>query len=94
MGLSALGAAAILTIIGYMPMFRYRMSSTERVEELVHLLDALRTLHLDDGLRASRPIGYARTGVVDIAHPSVILTDKIVRTLDPMAEREHSSQEV
>ena len=64
---------------------RFRMSSIERAEALVRLLD------LDDAFRASRPIGYAYARVVDIEYSVGMPPDALVLAIDPLArlEREY-----
>jgi hypothetical protein len=65
-----------------MPCRRFRMSSIERAEVLVRLLD------LDDAFRASRPIGYAYARLVDVEHPVGMPPDTLVLAIDPLARLE------
>ena len=65
-----------------MPSFRFRMSSIERAETLLRMLD------LDDAFRASRPNGYAYARVVDIEHAADMPPDTLVRAIDPLARLE------
>ena len=76
-----------------MSIHRYRMSSTEQAEKLIWLLDVLRALHLDGGLRGWRPVGYAYARIVEIDHPSDMLPNRIVSKLDPLARQEPLSYE-
>jgi hypothetical protein len=56
-----------------------RMSSIERAEALVRLLD------LDDAFRASRSNGYAYARFVDVEHAADMPPDALVLALDPLA---------
>jgi hypothetical protein len=64
------------------------MSSIEHAARLVQLIDALGGLELNDGLRASRPLGYAYLRCVDIESPGETLPKAIVAELDPLARLE------
>lgn len=70
-----------------MPGRRFRMSSIERPEALLRLLD------LDDRFRASRPNGYAYTRVVDVEHAADMPPDLLVLALDPLASLEEACPE-
>ena len=65
-----------------MPSFRFRMSSIERAETLLRLLD------LDDAFRASRPNGYAYARVVDVEHAADMPPETLVLAIDPLARLE------
>lgn len=65
-----------------MPCRRFRVSSIERAEALLRLLD------LDDAFRASRPIGHAYARVVDVEHPEDMPPDTLVWAIDPLARLE------
>jgi hypothetical protein len=69
-------------ILARVAVHRCRLSSTERAETLLRLLD------LDDAFRASQPIGYAYARVVDIEHPDDLEPDALVEALDPCARLE------
>jgi hypothetical protein len=70
-------------------IYRFRMSSIEHADQLVQLMDALGGLELNEGLRASRPLGYAyHRRCVDIESPSETLPKAIVAALDPLARLE------
>lgn len=71
-----------------MPSRRFHMSSIDRAEALVRLLD------LDETFRASRPTGYANARVVDVIHPPDELPDTFVRALDPLARLEYAYPDV
>jgi len=64
-----------------MPSRRFRMSSIERAEALLRLLD------LDDAFRASRPNGYAHARVVDVEH-AADMPDALMLAVDPLARLE------
>jgi hypothetical protein len=65
-----------------MPSRRFRMSSIERAEALLRLLD------LDDAFRASRPNGYAYVRVVAVEHAADLPPDTLVFAIDPLARLE------
>lgn len=65
-----------------MPSFRFRMSSIERAETLLRMLD------LDDAFRASRPNGDAYAHVVDVERATDMPPDTLVLAIDPLARRE------
>lgn len=67
-----------------MPSFRFRMSSIERAEALLRLLD------LDDAFRASRPNGYAYARVVDVEHAAEMPPITLVLAIDPLARLEQT----
>jgi hypothetical protein len=67
-----------------MPSRCFRMSSIQRAEALVRLLD------LDDTFRASRPNGYAYARVVDVEHAADISPDALVLAIDPLARLEQA----
>jgi hypothetical protein len=70
-----------------MPSRRFRMSSIERAEALLRLLD------LDDAFRAARPNGYAYARVVDVEHATDMPPDALVLAIDPLARLERAYPE-
>jgi hypothetical protein len=67
-----------------MPSRRFRMSSIERAEALLRLMD------LDDAFRASRPNGSAYARIVDIEHAADMPPDALVLAIDPLARLEQA----
>ena len=70
-----------------MPSRRFRMSSIERAEALLRLLD------LDDAFRASRPNGYAYARIVDVEHAPDMPPDRLVLAIDPLSRLEQAYPE-